>query len=274
MPLTPTLDHVVVNTHHRMDEAADTYRRLGFTLTPRGFHSLGSMNHLAIFATDYLELIGVPDTGGRQDLLSWPLGLNGLVWGSENAATTHTALVEAAVPTLPAQHFTRPVALPDGPQDAAFSTVRLPNDTTSAGRLYFCQHFTRDLVWRDEWRQHANGTIAIAAAVIVAQDPARLGALFTAMFGPAAVRPIEGGLRLAVGMANFDVLTRPALAERFGAETLPDDGRPEAMAALVMRTTALATTAQALQGTPTRTHAGQILVPPAAAFGVTLAFQE
>jgi Glyoxalase-like domain len=40
----PTLDHVVVNTQDRLDEAAETYRRLGFTLTPRGYHTLGSMN--------------------------------------------------------------------------------------------------------------------------------------------------------------------------------------------------------------------------------------
>ena len=79
----PTLDHVVVNVHDRMDEAAALYARLGFTLTPRGTHSLGSINHLAIFGTDYLELIGTPEGGGaRQDILGWPMGLNGLVWGT------------------------------------------------------------------------------------------------------------------------------------------------------------------------------------------------
>ena len=55
-----TLDHVVINARDDMDRAADIYRRLGFTLTERGYHSLGSMNHLAMFGTDYLELIAVP----------------------------------------------------------------------------------------------------------------------------------------------------------------------------------------------------------------------
>ena len=49
-----TLDHVVINARDDMDRAADVYRRLGFTLTERGYHSLGSMNHLAMFGTDYL----------------------------------------------------------------------------------------------------------------------------------------------------------------------------------------------------------------------------
>ena len=48
----PTLDHVVVNVCDRIDDGLQTYRRLGFTMTPRGYHTLGSMNHLAIFATD------------------------------------------------------------------------------------------------------------------------------------------------------------------------------------------------------------------------------
>ena len=48
----PTLDHVVVNVRDRIDAGLATYRRLGFTMTPRGYHTLGSMNHLAIFGTE------------------------------------------------------------------------------------------------------------------------------------------------------------------------------------------------------------------------------
>ena len=36
-----TLDHVVINARDDMDRAADLYRRLGFSLTERGYHSLG-----------------------------------------------------------------------------------------------------------------------------------------------------------------------------------------------------------------------------------------
>src|SRR5690349_17329137 len=86
----PTLDHVVINVRHRIDEGAETYRRLGFTLTPRGYHTLGSMNHLAMFGTDYLELIAAPEGAGqRQEILDAPEGLNGLVWGSEDSDRTY-----------------------------------------------------------------------------------------------------------------------------------------------------------------------------------------
>src|SRR5215472_10632273 len=81
-----TLDHVVINARDDMDRAADLYRRLGFTLTERGYHSLGSMNHLAMFGTDFLELIAVPKGATiRRDLLDYPVGLNGLAFGSEES---------------------------------------------------------------------------------------------------------------------------------------------------------------------------------------------
>src|ERR1700760_4552881 len=123
----PTLDHVVVNVRDRIDAAADTYRRLGFTLTPRGYHTLGSMNHLAIFGTDYLELIAAkPNDDSRPEIMAAPIGLNGLVFASEDADRTFQALRDAGVAIDPPQQFSRPVALSNGPQDAAFRTTRLP----------------------------------------------------------------------------------------------------------------------------------------------------
>lgn len=54
--LTPLLDHAVVNVAGRLDHAEQQFRRLGFQLTPRGHHSLGSSNHLAIFGENYTQL--------------------------------------------------------------------------------------------------------------------------------------------------------------------------------------------------------------------------
>src|ERR1700716_55543 len=119
----PTLDHVVINTRDRMDEAASCYERLGFLLTPRGRHTLGSINHLAIFGTDYMELIGAPTDGARVDILGWAGGLNGLVGGTEDSAFVAEALGAAGVPCTPPNQFSRPVDMPGGPRDAVFRTV-------------------------------------------------------------------------------------------------------------------------------------------------------
>jgi len=51
----PVLDHVVINVASQLDEASEIYRRLGFQLSERGHHTLGSSNHLAIFDESYLD---------------------------------------------------------------------------------------------------------------------------------------------------------------------------------------------------------------------------
>ncbi len=271
----PTLDHVVINVRDHLDEAVETYQRLGFTMTPRGYHTLGSMNHLAIFGTEYLELIAArPGDTGRPEIMASPFGLNGLVFGTEDSDGVYAALQAAGVPIQPPLQFSRPVELPDGPRDAAFRTVRLPADVTDAGRLYFCHHLTRDLVWRDAWRHHANGAIGVARAVIAARDPADLGGLFRRMFGDAAVRPLAGGCSLLLGLSRFDVISPAELQAQFGDAAAVDDGRNAFMAALTIRTRALDLADAALSGTDVTRDADRIVVPASAAFGATLEFVE
>jgi hypothetical protein len=272
----PTLDHVVVNVRDRMELAVETYRRLGFTLTPRGHHTLGSINHLAMFGTDYLELLGVPREGAaRTDVLDWPAGLNGVVFGTDDSDSLHATLAAAGAPVLPPLAFSRPVDVPGGARDAAFRTVRVARQAVAAGRLYFCHHLTRDLVWRDDWRRHANGVLGIAAAVIAAARPEELGAVLATLFGGDALVPIAGGVRLGAGLTSIDVVSRAELDRRFGTAAPPPDGRDDAMAALVLRVADLSRTEAALAAGGIAgivAEPGRLVVPADQAMGVTLAF--
>jgi Glyoxalase-like domain len=274
----PTLDHVVVNVRDRIDAGLETYRRLGFTLTPRGYHTLGSMNHLAILGTEYLELIAAaPGETRRAEILAAPIGLNGLVFGTEDSAAVYAALREAGVPVEPPLEFSRPVELPGGAKDATFRTVRLSPGTVACGRLYFCHHFTRDLVWRDEWRHHANGGIGVTRAVIAARDPSVLGALLVRMFGEDAMRRSGSAYSLAVGLSQFDVIPMDELANQFGDAAAVPDGRDEFMAALTIRTRSLDLAAIALAAgnvNGVRREADRIVVPASETFGVTLEFRS
>jgi len=273
----PTLDHVVVNVRDRVDAGLETYQRLGFTMTPRGYHTLGSMNHLAILGTEYLELIAAqPGDTRRAEILASPFGLNGLVFGTDDSAAVYAALNENGVPIEPPLEFSRPVELADGPHDATFRTVRLKPGTVPSGRVYFCHHFTRNLVWRDEWRHHANGAIGVARAVIAARDPTALGGLFSQMFGEDAVQQGTAGFTLAVGLSRFDVLSPDELMRQFGDAAPDAEGRPEFMAALTIRTRSLKATAAALEAgriAGVRREADRLLVPATQAFGVTLEFR-
>lgn len=274
-----TLDHVVINARDDMDKAADTYRALGFTLTEQGYHSLGSMNHLAMFGTDYLELIAIPKgaSSGRMDLLQFPAGLNGLVFGSEDSAVTYAELTKAGVPIEAPVEFTRPVKFTGGEGDARFRTVRMKAGVVPYGRVYYCHHFTRDLVWRDEWRHHANGTVAVVRALIVEPDPAAAAKLYVDMFGPDNVRDIKGGKTVIVGNSRFDIVTEATLKSEFG-DCAPDpEGRKAYMAGLTFRTVSLARVARTLQDGKI---AGvvrddkRIVVPAKQAFNAVLEFIE
>jgi Glyoxalase-like domain len=204
----PAFDHLVVNAGARLDAAEACYRGLGFQLTPRGYHTLGSINHCAVFATDYLELVGTDPEGKtvRAELLRSPEGLNGIVFATDDAAGLYARLSRAGAPVEPPTDFSRPVVLTDGTHEARFRTMRVKAEATPYGRVYFCQHFTPELVWRDEWRQHPNGAGAIARAVILAREPEKTAALYRQLFGEKAVAPVADGLSLALGPAQLDIV--------------------------------------------------------------------
>ncbi len=273
----PAIDHVVINARDRLDEAAATYRRLGFALTPRGHHTLGSSNNLAILGTDYVELLGVvPGVGNRTDVLDWPAGLNGLVFKTFDSDATFAALQSAGVPVLPPQEFSRPVDILGGVRDAAFRTVRLERDAVPAGRVFLCHHLTPQLVWHDAWRRHPNGALGIARAVICATDPAALGGLFARMFGADSVRQTTNGCTLTAALSRVDVVTPAMLDAEFGAAAPEIAGRDQFMAALTLRTLSLGQVTRALQdGKIMATQDNQgITVAATEAYGVTLVFQD
>lgn len=273
----PTLDHVVINARDMLDQAAELYRRLGFTLTPRGYHTLGSMNHLAIFGTEYLELIAAkPGDDRRPGILDAPIGLNGVVFGTEDSAAVYRALDAAGVPADPPNEFSRPVELPGelagGTRDAVFRTVRLKPGVVPAGRLYFCHHFTRDLVWRDEWRHHANGVTGVDRIVIVADPPSAVLDVLARMFGTDALR----GTTLPMGLTSLSVVTPQAFASVWGGRGPDPAGRSQYMAALGLRVRNLDRTAEVLRAgsVPFEQSGPGLRVAAADAFGVSLEFRE
>jgi hypothetical protein len=273
----PVIDHVVINARDRLEEAAATFHRLGFSLTPRGHHTLGSINNLAMLGTDYVELLGVPPgTGRRADVLDWPAGLNGLVFKTFDSDGAFAALGAAGVPVLPPQAFSRPVEMPGGAHDAAFRTVRLEREAVPAGRVFFCHHLTPELVWHDPWRRHPNGALGILRAVICAAEPAMLGGLFARMFGDEHVRQSADGCRLSAGLASIDVVTLAALDAEFGTDAPDAAGRDQFMAALTLRTLSLDRVSRALRDgcVAAAQDSSGITVAAAAACGMTITFQE
>ncbi len=271
---SPVLDHVVIDVRDRMDAAASAFAALGFELTPRGHHTLGSMNHLAMFATDYLELLGFGEAGaGRPELAPFPIGLNGLVFKTDDADVVHAHALAAGLPILSVQAFSRPVELAGARQDARFRTTRLDPGKIAMGRVYFCEHRTPELVWRPEWQSHPNGARAISRVIVATGDPRRTASLFRSLFGPEAVAERERAWVVSAGAAQVELTLPGAIAEEFGDAAADPAGRADYLAALELKVPSLAATAERLRSVPgVRIEPRGVVVPAGAAFNTTLAF--
>jgi Glyoxalase-like domain len=275
--LPVTLDHVVVNVLGELDAAEAQYRKLGFHLTERGHHSLGSSNHLAIFGTDYLELLGYEPgrASKRPDLWNHPAGLTGLVFKVPAPDALEADLRKRNVAIEAPAEFHRPVLLADGSHDARFRVIRVAPELVENGRTFFCHHYTPDLVWRSEWQDHPNGVTGIAEFGIASHEPSRPAALYDRMFGPDLLVPTAGGVWFKAGTAKISFLDPATIAQRFGAPPVLGPGDSDRMVGLVFTVKSLDATRNWLvkNDVPHMPFgANGIGVPASTAAGVTLAF--
>jgi catechol 2,3-dioxygenase-like lactoylglutathione lyase family enzyme len=227
------IDHVVVLVHD-LDKAQRAYARMGFTLTPRGFHSVGSQNHCLMFGDDYVELLAVPRPHPAMqyfsDFLAKGEGLGAIALASEDAAGLHASFAADGIAPEAPLDFSRPV---QGLGEARFRIVQLPPEASPGCRLFACQHFTPDLVWRPEYQRHANGASGIAAVAVIAEDAEAAAASYGRLLG-ARPQKIEEGLLVQTGSAPIALASRWKLGHRLHGVGLPLRPRP-LVAALFVR---------------------------------------
>jgi len=213
------IDHTVILVHD-LDRAEDTWSRLGFTLTPRGYHTLGSQNHCLMFRSNYVELLAVPKPHPAMqyfsDFLSSGEGLAAIALATDDANGAHAELARAGIAADAPLDFSRPVILPEGTRDAAFRIVQLPNDATPGCRTFVCQHFTRDVVWRPEYVHHPLGVTGLAGIAVISGDVTGTADMYAKVFDTTPV-PIAEGLRIDTSEAPGRVPIAIAGATQFAA---------------------------------------------------------
>lgn len=230
------LDHLVINTRFGTDAAAGLFSALGFTLTPQGRHAFGSVNHLMVFQDDYLELIGLPTDGGtlRQEILDNPAGIDGLVYKPASADAVHEALTRSGAAVAPLHAFSRPLELDGVRHEARFRTVRYQPGAFEAGRVYYCQHLTPELVWRREWQAHANGVRGLSGLTLVStRAQADAQAYAQAAFGQ--VHLDERGFSIPSPGFSVTLLDADAYGQRYGDLACDALGRQSFFGAISLR---------------------------------------
>ncbi|MCX8596648.1 MULTISPECIES: VOC family protein [unclassified Gilliamella] len=279
--LSPQIDHVVITVSDQLDQANSQYQKLGFTTTPRGHHSLGTSNNLAIFTTTYLELLGFePQNAGKVDK-SWCFadGLTGLVFKTKDANKLYQQLVSQGIKVEGdgPKSFFRPVELNDGTKpEARFKTVRLDPSYTPNGQIFFCDQLTPELVWRKEWQTHPNGVININQVIIEAQKPRSSINLLEKTFPSANIIEIDGGVRLKAEDKFIDYLTPSAIQHLFGSSVSKANNDQDRKVALGFTTKSLAQTQQALEKGKIKYNLQNdtIIVPASETYGVVMIFSQ
>jgi hypothetical protein len=211
-------DHLVINVKYAMSRHEQIFQALGFTLTPRSVHSLGSVNRLAVFAEGYLELIGLPPDAAapRKEVLESYTGIDGLVFAMDDPEALQARLTGQGFACGAVQRFSRPVVI-DGVQECAeFETVRLTPGQFKEGRVYFCRHLTPHLVWREEWMRHPNTARSLGGISITSSDPETTAKRYAA---------------LGTSVLPISVFSVREAEKRFRASPLP----PDRFAALTVR---------------------------------------
>ncbi|PPQ15735.1 VOC family protein [Bradyrhizobium sp. AC87j1] len=274
------IDHAVVMVQD-LDKAAENYRQLGFTVSPRGTHSahMGTGNYTIMFDPDYMELLGVVaatehNAPARAFLDKRGEGIERIAFTAVDSAEGAEEIRARGFTPIGPTDFERPVTLPNGTVSAAkFRTFMWPTAEAPGGvRIFACQHKSRETVWIPELMKHANAAKRIRQTLIATPEPAKDAAHLGRLIDREPTAEADGAVTVPSGgdRADFVYLTLDQLAKRYPG--VPLAGLSErGGAALVLVSGDLAATEKALGSAAVRSGAA-ICVPPAKANGTLLAF--
>lgn len=274
------LDHVIILVRD-LDSAEARMTRLGFRPTPRGVHSahMGTANATVVCRDrTYFELLAVLDPTPANEPLRAVLvqreGPHGLAMKTEDANAAAAEFDAAGIALGGPLEFARPVELPRGTSDAAFTVARTQAEATPGAWLFVCQHHTPEVVWREDYLEHPNGALGIAEVIGIADDLDAVARSYGAIFGE-RLQPAADTVTVLAGSATITFLSPAAFAERFGGIGGDASGALPRLAALRIKVERLEAVRETLsrEGVHCEERAQDaLLVPPDEACGTVFEF--
>jgi catechol 2,3-dioxygenase-like lactoylglutathione lyase family enzyme len=211
------IDHTLIGVRD-LEAARDTWRHLGFSVTPRGRHiGWGTGNYCIMFRDDYVELLGIIDPAQFLNRLDTLLetrgeGLLGLAFAAAMSSDVHAAFPGA---TQPPKDLGRLLELPEGDVTPRFSLVHFNAEATPGLATFSCTHLTPEMLRRPEWLDHPNGAIGLDGVTVAAAEPAVLAPAYAALFDAPAVQSGQGRLEVKVGPHTLRFLSPDRLTRRY-----------------------------------------------------------
>ena len=272
------LDNVVVAVRD-LAAAADSFRRLGFALTPCGHHAeWGTANHCLMFAQDYVELLAAEGPGPEAERVrrfaARREGAMELSFATDDGAAAVEALRRRGLAVGAPRSLSRSLDNAEG-TTLLFSEVPLPAAATPGIAARLVQHVSNERLRFPAWLDHPNGAIGIASVTAVVDDPGELIGAWDVMFGPHAATPTDNTVTVHTGRGMV-FLTRPEdLTQLHPEAELDQPPHPPAIVALALQVADTDRTARVLtaNGVPfSRDGEGTVRVPAADACGLFLEF--
>jgi catechol 2,3-dioxygenase-like lactoylglutathione lyase family enzyme len=275
-----TLDHVGIAVAD-LDEAAAHYKRLGFQLTPRGYHTLpasapglerprtGTGNHCAMFQRGYLELIGITDPiyqgRLRTDIARYE-GLHVIAFGTNDAAAAASRLRKAGLDVAGPRTLERPIEENGETRLAQFEIVDFLDSALPEGHFFAIRHATPDLLWRTPLMTHPNGVLGLEELTIAVSDPSDFADRLSRFVHVTPVTEDTIVLRLAAGSVR--VVDGAWTASHLSGK-IPD---VPYIAGLGLRVGDVERTADclAMNGVAYRRKSGALMIAPSVACGAFL----
>jgi catechol 2,3-dioxygenase-like lactoylglutathione lyase family enzyme len=223
------IDHLVLCVDD-LDRARRFYEALGFRLTPRAQHPFGTANHLVQLQGSFLELLAVADRAlipaaqpGHFNFAAFAAaflgrrqGMSMLVFPSDDARADQRGFLARGLETYEPFDFSRKASLPDGGEAVVgFSLAFVTNPAMPEAAFFVCQQHAPQHFWKPEFQCHANGAVATAEVLMVADAPRQLADFFRRLLAPQRVSEDANALHVRLEGGAIAVLDRAQFRARF-----------------------------------------------------------
>lgn len=246
-----SIDHPVIAVTD-LDSARVTYKRLGFTVPPRGSHiEWGTGNLCIMFPHDYLEMRGIVDASRFTMHLDTHLdlygeGLMGVAFGTADVASSCDEAAKHGVDTGDLRRLTRNFEHPEGWTQPSFE-LYAPTAADIEGLMHVVviQHLTPELIRRPDFLEHANGCTGVVRMAGAIYDIDRCASKMEQLLGKLAVEHNKRGvfLRLPSGQ-GIDLLLPNVYVDTYGDIADSPDPETPRLGVVTLRVSKLENTAK------------------------------
>ncbi len=284
------IDHLVLVVHD-LEAARETYRRLGFTLTPIAHHPWGTSNSLVQLDGNFLELLAIHDADRIKDgpagafsfgtfcqrFAEQREGFAMLVLESHDPDQDRADFEAAGLQVYRPFSFERDAALPDGSVERiGFSLTFTSHPGIAEAGFFTCYQHNPAAFWKPQYQVHENTGQQISEVIMVADDPDRFAAFYQGFSGSNRVETRPGEWTVSTPRGRISVMTPDTCSARIGADYGNGDIAGPHFAAYKVRVSDLRATERALSSEALDVDRidGRIVVGAAQAHGATILFEE